>query len=276
MDRLYWDVNIKDSEGLAHFIDATASFLRIYLGDVREAVTHAESISRYERVIYNESAWDTQKFQEIRDDLTRPDHHEVIKEVVHRVEKNKCRKVDLGYVGRWKNPYQIADTHLPTGITMSYEAGEESIRMLTTFFAPDSWFNLQCKPLFKTDPIVEKDPKGSWNMNPVGLIAPKADKAMGNRRAVFNLIVDFIRDFLPDFSALTYVPVYYNSETNLAYLVDPKAKEDEDLHPLMVFFNQPDGKLLYSDSTDLDNKDYKTMPVENGRLMFDKKHFDFA
>ena len=275
MDRLYWDVYMKDPEGFAHFIDSTVSFLHIYLGDVREAVAHSEGSGKFGRVIYNESAWDTDKFKEIRDDLTRPDHYEVIKEAIHRVEKNKCSKVDLGYVGRWKNPYQIADTFMPTGITVTYENTGDVLTMQSAFFAPEHWFNLQCKPLFKTDPIVEKDPKGSWNMNPVGLIAAKPEKTSGNRRGVFNMILDFVKEFSPMFTSLALVQTYYNAEANTAHLVNPEAKENEDLLPLLYYFSRRGGKLLHSDSSELPREKYKTMPVGDSQLHYEKKHFDF-
>lgn len=275
MDRLYWEVFAKDAEGFANFIDTTVSFLHIYLGAVREAVAHSDQISKYGRVIYNESAWDTDKFKEIRDELTQPDHYSVIKEVLLRIQKYKCEKVDLGYVGAWKNPYQIAETPMPTGITVTYEKEEEMFTMKSIFFAPENWFNIQCKPLFKTDPIVEKDPKGSWNMNPVGLIAAKPEKCAGNRRAVFNMINDFIKEHKPLFTVLALNQVYYNATTNNAYIIDPDVKDNEERLPLMYSFKTGGGKLLYSDSSELPAAAYGSIMAENQRLYYEKKHFDF-
>ena len=106
----------------------------------------------------------------------------------------------MGFMGRWKNPYQIADTHIPTGVTITYEQKEGLCCFQFVFFNPDMWFSLECKPLFKTDQIVAKEPQGSWNMNPVGLIAAKSEKCSANRRTIFNMISDFVKDFEPEFS----------------------------------------------------------------------------
>lgn len=275
MDRLHWEVSINYPEDFITFIDRTSSFLHIYLGDVREAIAHSEQISRFGRVIYNESAWDTAKFKEIKEDITQPNHYEVIKEVILRLNKYKCAKVDMGYVGRWKNPYQIADTHLPTGITFNYEKVGNTFTMHGVFFSPQQWFALQCKPLFRTDPIVEKDPKGSWNMNPVGLIAPKNEKTTANRRAIFNMIGDFIKEFHPDFTGLSISQIYYNDTTKTAYLVDPEAKDNELLHPLMYYFKDRQGKFLFSDSAEVPRENLDGIQIRDQRLTFDKKYFDF-
>jgi len=275
MDKLYWEVYIKYPEDFASFIDRTSGFLHIYLGDVREAVAHSDQISRYGRVIYNESAWDTSKFKEIKEDITRPNHYEVVKEVILRVNKYRCLKVDMGYVGRWKNPYQIADTHLPTGITVTYEKQKDLYKMHTVLFSPDLWFALQCRPLFRTDPIVEKDPKGSWNMNPVGMIAPKNEKTAGNRRAVFNLFADFVKEMRPDFAGLSLSQIFYNPASNTAYMVEPEAKNNEELYPLLYYFRDETGKLLFSDSTEIPKDGYNTTQVKDQRVVYEKKHFDF-
>ncbi|MFA6449340.1 MAG: hypothetical protein WCX65_07735 [bacterium] len=275
MDRLYWDVYVNYQQDFQSFIDETVSFLHIYLGDVREAIAHSDQISKFGKVIYNESAWDTDKFKEIKDDITQPNHYEVIKEVFLRIEKYKCNKIDLGFIGRWKNPYQLADTHLPTGITVSFERKEGLFTMHTVFFSPEHWFELQCKPLFRTDPIVEKESKGSWNMNSVGLIAPKAEKTAANRRAIFGLITDFAKDFGPDFSVLTKAHTYYNQKTNMAYLTDPEAAKNEQLLPLIYYFKNERGRILFSDSTEIPHEQYDTTQVKDQRVTFDKKHFDF-
>ncbi|MEW6201752.1 MAG: hypothetical protein AB1546_07245, partial [bacterium] len=91
MEHLYWDVYVNDPEGMVHFVDTTVSFLHIYIGDVREAVVHSEDdrIAKFGRVIYNESAWDSEKFKDLKDDITRPNHYEVVKEVLLRLEKYK-------------------------------------------------------------------------------------------------------------------------------------------------------------------------------------------
>ncbi len=275
MDRLYWDVYMTYTKDFSSLIEDTTSFMHIYLGDVREAVAHSEQISKYGKVIYNEAAWDTNKFKEIKEDITQPNHYELVKEVRLRVEKYSCKKVDMGFIGRWKNPYQLADTRLPTGITTSYEQHEGWFTMHTAFFSPDTWFCLQCKPLFRTDPIVEKDAKGSWNMNPVGLIAPKAEKCAGNRRATFNMVNDFIKDFRPEFCSLSMSNVYYNQETNLAYLVDPDAKKNDLLLPLMFFFKNEGGRFLNSDSSEIPMDRYSSILMTDQHLYYDKKHFDF-
>ncbi len=276
MDRLYWDVYMDYPEGFIPFIDATVSFLHIYLGDVREAVAHSDQISKFGKVIYNEAAWDTQKFKEIKDDITQPNHYEVIKEVFLRIEKYKSTKIDLGFIGRWKNPYQIADTHLPTGITVTFEKQEGPLyTMHTVFFSPEHWFELQCKPLFRTDPIVEKEAKGSWNMNPAGLIAPKAEKTAANRRAVFSLISNFAKDFTPAFSILSKSSVYYNNKTNLAYISEPHAKDNDHLLPLIYFFSNERGRILFSDSTEIPKDSYDTTLVKDLHVSYEKKHFDF-
>jgi hypothetical protein len=275
MDRLYWDVYTNYQKDFASFIDETVSFLHIYLGDVREAIAHSEQISKYGKVIYNEAAWDVQKFKEIKDDITQPNHYEVVKEVFLRIEKYKCTKVDLGFIGRWKNPYQIADTHLPTGITVTFEKKEGIYTMHTVFFSPEHWFELQCKPLFRTDPIVEKESKGSWNMNSVGLIAPKSEKTAANRRAIFGLITDFAKDFAPDFAILSKASTYYNAKTNTAYITDTDAAANDALMPLLFYFKNDHGKLLFSDSAEIPRDRYETTQIKDQRVTYDKKHFDF-
>ena len=275
MDRLYWDVYMNYQKDFASFIDETVSFLHIYLGDVREAIAHSDQISKFGKVIYNEAAWDVQKFKEIKDDITQPNHYEVIKEVFLRIEKYKCTKVDLGFIGRWKNPYQLADTHLPTGITVTFEKKEGLYTMHTAFFSPEHWFELQCKPLFRTDPIVEKEAKGSWNMNSVGLIAPKAEKTAANRRAIFGLITDFAKDFGPDFAILSKCSTYYNAKTNSAYITDTDAATNDALMPLLFYFKDERGKLLFSDSTEIPHDRYETTQIKDQRVTYDKKHFDF-
>lgn len=274
MDRLYWETYTTDPEGFAHFIDESVGFMHIYLGDVREAVAHSDEISKFGRVIYNESAWDLDKFKEIKEDITAPTHYDTIKECILRIEKYKCKKVDLGYVGRWKNPYQIADTHMPTGITITYEDKDDHIFVRGCLFKPDNWFNLQCKALFKTDPIVEKDAKGSWNMNTHGLIAPKPEKTAGNRRSVFSLVTDFIKSFKPMFSGLALSEIFYNVQSNTAYIVEPEAKENSEYLPLIYYFRR-DGKMCYSDSTEIPLKPYGATQVKGQNVYYDKKHFDF-
>jgi hypothetical protein len=275
MDRLYWDVYMNYQQDFASFIDETVSFLHIYLGDVREAIAHSDQISKFGKVIYNESAWDVKKFKEIKEDITQPNHYEVVKEIFLRIEKYKCTKVDLGFIGRWKNPYQIADTHLPTGITVTFEKKENLFTMHTVFFSPEHWFELQCKPLFRTDPIVEKESKGSWNMNSVGLIAPKSEKTAANRRAIFGLITDFAKDFAPAFAILSKAGTYYNAKTNIAYITDPEAATNEQLMPLLYYFKNERGKLLFSDSAEIPHDRYSTTQIKDQRVTFDKKHFDF-
>jgi len=275
MDRLYWDIYIKHEKDFSALIDEVVSFLHIYLGDVREAIAHSDQISKFGKVIYNETAWDTEKFKEIKEDITQPNHYEVIKEVFLRIEKYKCTKVDLGFIGRWKNPYQIADTHLPTGITTTFEKSEGIYNIHTIFFSPEHWFDLQCKPLFRTDPIVEKESKGSWNMNSVGLIAPKPEKCAANRRAIFGLVTDFAKDFTPEFSILTKSHTYFNSKMNAAFITEPEANENPSLLPLIYYFRDDTGKVLFSDSTEISHEQYNTTTVKDQRVTFDKKHFDF-
>ncbi len=275
MDRLYWDIYIKHEKDFSALIDEVVSFLHIYLGDVREAIAHSDQISKFGKVIYNETAWDTQKFKEIKEDITQPNHYEVIKEVFLRIEKYKCAKVDLGFIGRWKNPYQIADTHLPTGITTTFEKSEGIYNIHTIFFSPEHWFDLQCKPLFRTDPIVEKESKGSWNMNSVGLIAPKPEKCAANRRAIFGLVTDFAKDFTPEFSILTKSHTYFNLKMNAAFITEPEANENPSLLPLIYYFRDDTGKVLFSDSTEISHEPYNTTTVKDQRVTFDKKHFDF-
>jgi hypothetical protein len=275
MDKLYWEIYMKYPEDFAAFIEKTTSFLHLYLGDMREAVAHSEQISKFGRVIYNEAAWDTAKFTEIKEDITQPNHYEVVKEVILRVNKYKCSKVDIGYIGRWKNPYQIADTHLPTGITVTYEKQKDCFTMHTELFTPGHWFALLCKPLFRTDPIVEKDPKGSWNMNPVGLIAPKPEKTAANRRSIFGMFNDFVKDFYPDFAGLALSQIYFNPNANNAYMVDPEAKNNELLYPLAYFFKQAGGNIHFSDSSEVPKENFNTIQVKDERIFFDKKHFDF-
>ena len=182
--------------------------------------------------------------------------------------------MELGYVGRWKNPYQIADTNMPTGITITYEQKEDYHYMRGAFFKPENWFNLQCKALFKTDPIVEQDPRGSWNMNPVGLIAPKPEKTAGNRRAVYNLITDFIKSFRPLFSGIALSKLFFSTDNNVAYVVEPAAKEDDLYLPLIYCFRE-NGTMCYSDSTEVPRERYKTTQVKDQRVFCDKEHFDF-
>ncbi|MEW6201440.1 MAG: hypothetical protein AB1546_05665, partial [bacterium] len=191
-----------------------------------------------------------------------------------RLEKYKCKKVDMGYLGRWKNPYQIAETHIPMGITISYEMRDGLCFFHCNFFNPDNWFSLQCKPLFKTDPIVEKEPHGSWNMNPVGMIAPKNEKCAANRRGVFNLVSGIARDFDPDFTVLSQTPVYYNKKGNSAYIEAPAAKTDRSLLPLVYYFRDP-GKLLFSDSTEIPSDRYRTTMVRDKKITHEIEHFDF-
>ncbi|HOC92948.1 MAG TPA: hypothetical protein PLK80_06075 [bacterium] len=275
MDRLYWDIYAVNTEDFPTFIDRTSSHLHIYLGDVREAVAHTDQISKYGRVIYNQQAWDTDKFKEIKDEVTQPNHYDVIKETILRVNKYKCDKVDMGYVGRWKNPYQIADTHLPTGITISYEKRPECHFIRTVFFSPEHWFNLQCKPLFRTDPIVEKEPKGSWNMNPVGLIAPKPEKSAANRRAMFNIVSDFIKEFRPAFTGLGLSQFYFNFESGNAYLTDNEAKEREDLLPLIFSFREDGNRPMFSDSTEIPIDNFDNTLARDQRMFFDRRYFEF-
>jgi len=277
LDHLYWDVYLNDPKGLADFVDSTVSFLHIYIGDVREAVVHSEEddrVSKFGRVIYNKNAWDAEKFQDMKDDLCLPNHYEVLKEVLLRMEKYKCKRVDMGYLGRWKNPYQIAETHMPMGITITYETREGLCFFRCTFFNPDNWFSLQCKPIFKTDPIVQKEPQGSWNMNPVGLIAAKHEKCAANRRGVLNLIAAVTRDFDPDFTGLARSQFYYNQKTNTAYIEDPKAKTNKLLFPLAYYFREQ-GKVLFSDSAELPADRYKTTMVRDKKITHDIEHFDF-
>ncbi len=276
MDRLHWEIYIRDEEGFSHFIEESVSFMHIYLGDVREAVAHSDEISKFGRVIYNESAWDTEKFKEIKEEITQPTHYDVIKEVLLRIEKYSCEKVDLGYLGRWRNPYQIAETRLPTGITFTYELLEDGlIKLHGNFFGPEHWFNIQCKPLFKTDPIVMKEPNGSWNMNPVGLISPKAEKATANRRAMFSLFTDFINQFTPLFSSLSLSQMFFTESTNTAYLVEPSAKTKAELLPIIFCFTQTPFSVFYSDSEEVSINAYKTTQVSGHKVYFEPKHFDF-
>ncbi len=275
MDRLYWDIYITHEKDFSSLIDEVVSFLHIYLGDVREAIAHSDQISKFGKVIYNETAWDTQKFKEIKEDITQPNHYEVIKEVFLRIEKYKCAKVDLGFIGRWKNPYQIADTHLPTGITTTFEKSQDLYNIHTIFFSPEHWFDLQCKPLFRTDPIVEKESKGSWNMNSVGLIAPKPEKCAANRRAIFGLVTDFAKDFTPELSILTKSHTYFNPKLNAAFITEPEAKDNPALLPLIYYFRKDTGKVLFSDSTETSHEPYNTTQIKDQRVTFDKKHFDF-
>ncbi|HOO56505.1 MAG TPA: hypothetical protein PLN69_06765 [bacterium] len=262
-------------EDFSSYIDKIASFLHIYLGDVREAIAHTDKISKFGRVIYNEAAWDTEKFKEIKEDITCATHYDVIKEVLLRIEKYKCEKVDMGFVGGWKNPYQIADTHLPTGITVSVEKKESHFEIHIVFFSPQQWFSLQCKPLFRTDPIVEKEPKGSWNMNSVGLIAPKPEKTAANRRLIFNMFGDFVKNFQPEFAGVGLSNFFFNFGNDTAYLVSPEAKENDQLLPLIYFLKEDSGKLLFSDSSDLPSSSYNTTQVKDQRVFYETKHFDF-
>ncbi|MEW5947766.1 MAG: hypothetical protein AB1742_16385 [bacterium] len=274
MDRLYWDTYVEDHGGLSHFIDSTVSFLHIYFGEVREAVAHSDDISRFGRVIYNEGAWDKEKFTDMKDIVTRKDHYEVVSEVQLRIEKYRCTKIDMGFMGRWKNPYQIADTHLPTGVTVTYEMREGLCFFQSVFFNPDTWFSLECKPLFKTDPVVEKEPHGSWNMNAVGLIAAKNEKCAANRRALFNMIADFVKDFNPAFSGLGRSQFYFNSKTRTAYVENPEAKTNPLLLPL-VYYHGDTGGVLFSDSTPLPDDKYRTSLVKDRKIAYEKSHFDF-
>lgn len=274
MDHLYWDVYQEYPEGFSAYIEEAISFLHIYMGDVREAVAHSTEISKFGRVIYNESAWDTSKFESMKEIMTQPTHYDVVKEILLRIEKYRCRKIDVGFMGRWKNPYQIADTHLPTGVTVTFEAQTDNlITFRANFFSPDNWFSLQCKPLFKTDPIVEKDSHGSWNMNPVGLIAAKPEKCLANRRAVFNMLADYVKERNPLFSGFARSTFYFNAETSSAYVVNPSAKKDDLFLPLLYYFQQP-CQMLYSDSTPVPMDKYKTTMVRDRRIVFEAKHFD--
>ena len=275
LDCLHWDVTVKDPEGFIHFMEKSVSFLHIYFGDVREAVAHSEKIGKYGRVIYNEAAWDTDRFEKLKEEIICPNHYEVVKEVILRIEKYKCKKIDMGFVGRWKNPYQIADTHLPTGITITYEVGNDDVLSLHgSLFKPDHWFDLQCKPLFKTDALVEKEPNGSWNMNQAGLIASKPEKCAANRRALFNMLTAFFKEYSPLFMGLSKSNLYYNHKNNTAYLEDPQALEDEELLPLFYTF-QEQGKVLQSDSSSIESGRYGQTMVNDYRINYDKKHFDF-
>lgn len=276
LDRLFWEVYIKDPDGFINHMDQSVSFLHIYFGDVREAVAHTDKISKFGRVIYNKAAWDTDKFKDINEEITCANHYDVIKEVILRIEKYKCKKVDMGFLGRWKNPYQIADTFLPSGITVTYEIGEGGlILMKGTFFKPENWFNLQCKPLFKTDAIVEKEAHASWNMNQVGLIAAKHEKVAANRRAMFNMLTGYLKEYQPMFMSLATGKIYYNQKANCAYIEDPGANEDDALMPLLYAFHEPGGKILYSDSTPVDESGYATIMVGEFRIHYDRKHFEF-
>lgn len=274
MDRLYWDVYQEYPDGFAVYIEEAISFLHIYMGDAREAVAHSSDIGKFGRVIYNESAWDTDKFESMKDEITQPTHYELVKEILLRLEKYSCKKVDVGFMGRWKNPYQIAETHLPTGVTVTFEMKDGLCYFRGTFFNPDNWFSLQCKPLFKTDPIVEKDTHGSWNMNPVGLIAAKPEKCSANRRVVFNMIADYIKDFEPSFTGLSRSTFYFNPQTSSAYLVNAEARKDDSLLPLIYFFKEP-GQMLFSDSSVVPSDKLKTTMARDRKITFDVKHFDF-
>lgn len=275
MDRLQWEVYIKDPDGFINFLENSVSFIHIYFGDVREAVAHTDKISKFGRVIYNKSAWDTDKFKDITDELTCLNHYDVVKEVILRIEKYKCTKIDMGFLGRWKNPYQIADTFLPAGITITYEILEDGlIVMRGTFFNPDTWFTIQCRPLFKTDAIVEKEPNASWNMNQMGLIAAKVEKCTANRRALFNMLTGFLKEFTPMFTGVSLSKIYFNPRMNSAFIEDPAAKEDDSLLPLFYAFEHG-GKVLHSDSTAIDESKYSSLTVGNFKTHYDRKHFDF-
>lgn len=274
MEHLYWDVYQEYPDGFAAYVEETISFLHIYMGDAREAVAHSGDISKFGRVIYNESAWDTDKFESMKGEVTQPTHYELVKEILLRLEKYSCKKIDVGFMGRWKNPYQIADTHLPTGVTVTFEMKDDLCWLRATFFNPNNWFSLQCKPLFKTDPIVEKDSHGSWNMNPVGLIAAKPEKCAANRRLVFSMISDYIKEFNPSFTGLGRSTFYFNPATSSAYLVSAEAKSDNLMHPLIFFFNSA-GQMLFSDSSVVPADKCKTLMARDRKITYDAKHFDF-
>lgn len=274
LDSLHWEIYIREPEGFINFLDKSVSFLHIYFGDVREAVAHSDKISKFGRVIYNEAAWDTDKFTELKDEITCANHYDVVKEVILRIEKYKSAKIDMGFVGRWKNPYQIADTHLPTGITITYELKDDMILMRGSLFKPENWFDLQCKPLFKTDAIVQKEANASWNMNQAGLIAAKPEKCAANRRALFNMLTAFLKEYNPLFMGLAKTSIYFNEKTNASYLEDPGAADDESLLPLVFTFLKP-GKILQSDSTPIDEHAYGTLMIMDYKVHFDRKYFDF-
>ncbi len=275
MENLHWETYIKNPDGFIQFMEKAVSFLHIYFGDVREAVAHSDQISRFGKVIYNEAAWDTSKFETLKDEITCANHYDTVKEVVLRIEKYSCRKVDMGFVGRWKNPYQIADTHMPTGITISFEMQPgDLIAMRGTLFKPQNWFDLQCKPLFKTDALVEKEPNGSWNMNQAGLISAKNEKVSANRRALFNMLAAFLKEYSPLFMGLARTGIYYSEANNTAYLEDPEAKTSAVLLPLVYTFLDS-GSILHSDSTPIDESHLGATTVQEYRVKFDKKHFDY-
>lgn len=273
LDCIHWEISIREPEGIIQFLDKSVSFLHIYFGDIREAVAHSDQISKFGRVIYNQAAWDTEKFSNLKDEIVCANHYEVVKELILRIQKYKSKKLDLGFVGRWKNPYQLADTHLPTGITITYEVKDDLILIEGAFFKPDNWFDLQCRPMFKTDALVTKEPNGSWNMNQAGLIASKPEKCAANRRALFNMLTAFLKEYTPQFMSLGKCKVYYNAKTNSAYLEDPAAKENEALLPLVYTFQKP-GKIMHSDSSEITFDEMKKISVQDFFMFYDRKHFD--